>query len=127
MGLALFLSLLLSCASTSQPISGFQKITVFETFAIGSPAQKATWAATPRIRICATTEISILRVQRAIKYWEILGYDFDGIHMDYNIDCMTPQYGEIIITLPEGDMDDHHMAATRIYTKNTRCWWSIYG
>ena len=119
MGLALFLSLLLSCVSPPQPISGVQKITALNTFAIGAPAQKATWTITPRIRICATTGISILRVDRAVKYWEMLGYDFDGIYMDHNINCMEPQYGEIIITLPEGDMSDHHMAATRIYTKKS--------
>lgn len=32
---------------------------------------------------------------------------------------MEPRYGEIIITLPEGNMEDRHMAATRIYTENS--------
>ena len=46
----------------------------------------------------------------------MLGYEFDRVSMDYNINCMEPKYGEIIITLPEGNIDPDHIAATRIYT-----------
>ena len=116
--MGLLLGMLLSCFIPQQhSISGVKTIAVVETFTIGPPVQRATWQMNPRIRVCESTTLSMFRTQKAIKYWEKLGYDFDGVSIDYNIDCMRPRYGEIIITLPEGNIDSKHMAATRIYTE----------
>jgi len=57
------------------------------------------------------------RVQRAIRFWEMLGYEFDGVVVDPAVNCAEPRYGEIIITLPEGNMNPSHIGATRIYTE----------
>ena len=59
------------------------------------------------------------RVDAAVRYWERLGYEFKYAYKDFIIDCMNPRYGEIIITLPEGNFSAHHMASTRIYTSNS--------
>jgi hypothetical protein len=56
-------------------------------------------------------------MQKAIKYWEMLGYEFDSVLVDEGLNCMNPRYGEIIVTLPEGNINHHQMAATRIYTE----------
>ena len=89
-----------------------------EAFVIGKPVRKAVWETDPKVRVCASTKISMYRVENAIKYWERLGYNFKYSYKDYIIDCMEPRYGEIIVTLPEGDFSGHHMASTRIYTSN---------
>jgi hypothetical protein len=115
--MGLLLAVLLSCFVPQQQSSyAVKNISVVETFAVGAPTQKAAWKMKPAIRVCSSTKLSIIRVERAVKYWEILGYEFDGIGMDYNINCTQPKYGEIIITLPEGNIDPEHLAATRIYT-----------
>ena len=89
-----------------------------EAFVIGKPTRKAVWETEPKVRVCASTKISMYRVEAAVKYWEKLGYNFKYSYKDYIIDCMEPRYGEIIITLPEGGFSGHHMASTRIYTSN---------
>tara|TARA_R110002110_G_scaffold273521_4_gene488833 strand:- start:486 stop:1007 length:522 start_codon:yes stop_codon:yes gene_type:complete len=108
----------LSCFVPQQQASYTVKnISVVETFVVGPPTQKAAWKIEPTIRVCSSTKLSIHRIQKAVKYWEMLGYEFDGVRMDYNISCMHPNYGEIIVTLPEGNIDPEHIAATRIYTR----------
>jgi hypothetical protein len=115
--MGLFLIILLSCfVPQQQSPYTVKNISVVETFTVGPPTQKAVWKMKPTIRVCSSTKISFLRVQRAVKYWEMLGYEFDGVSMDYSINCMEPKHGEIIITLPEGNIDPDHIAATRIYT-----------
>lgn len=115
--MGLLLVIFLSCFTPQQQESyTFKTISVVETFALGRPQQKAEWKMKPTLRVCSATKLSITRIQRAVRYWEMLGYEFDGVNMDYNINCMEPKYGEIIITLPEGNIDSDHMAATRIYT-----------
>ena len=89
-----------------------------EAFVIGQPVKKYDWETTPKVRVCASTKLSMYRVENAIKYWEKLGYKFEYAYMDFIIDCMNPRYGEIIITLPENNFSAHHMAATRLYTSN---------
>jgi len=111
---------LLSCVSSTglQSISTSVPSPVIETFTIGKPVQKAEWDVKPNIRICASTELLISRVGRAVVYWERLGYKFDDIYKDYFSTCMSPKYGEIIITIPSTDFGSQHMASTRIYTSN---------
>lgn len=91
---------------------------IYDTFTIGPPVQRAKWHEDPRVRVCATSEIGIHRVSIAIKYWEMLGYDFDSITIDASLNCGAPRHGEIIITLPDSTVDPKHIASTRIYTEN---------
>ena len=96
-------------ASNEQPI---------EAFVVGKPIKQHDWETTPKVRVCASTTLSMYRVESSIKYWEKLGYEFQYAYMDFIIDCMNPRYGEIIVTLPENNFSAHHMASTRIYTSN---------
>ena len=89
-----------------------------ETFAVGKPKQKASWSMLPTVRICQSTEVPLYRVAQATRFWEMLGYRFDGIFTDQNPSCMNPKYGEIIITLPESGFSSEHIASTRLYTDN---------
>ncbi|MAH46311.1 hypothetical protein CMI37_10800 [Candidatus Pacearchaeota archaeon] len=116
--MGLFLALFLSCFSGDQPlILKVNDMAVIDTFALGPPVQKATWRESPNIRVCAATQVKMHRAQKALRYWEMLGYEFGSARIDEDIGCMHPRYGEIIITLPEGNIDNEHMAATRIYTE----------
>ena len=116
--MAWFIIFILSCSSFHQySVVDTNKIVVYETFVLGPPAQKATWKAPPRVRVCAATEIGVHRIETALKYWEMLGYDFDGVSMDHSLTCGTPRHGEIIVTLPQGEINPSHIAATRIYTE----------
>ena len=101
------LMLSLGIASDKKPV---------DAFVIGKPVKKADWETTPKVRVCASTELAMSRVDSAINYWEKLGYKFTYSYKDFAIDCMHPRYGEIIITLPENNFSSQHMAATRIYT-----------
>jgi len=49
----------------------------------------------------------------------MLGYRFDSVFVDVKLTCREPNYGEIIITLPEAGFKDRHIAATRIYTERS--------
>ena len=89
---------------------------VIDIFAVGNPQQKAKWKTSPTIRVCASTEVPMYRVQQAVRYWKAAGYDFQDIRRDPFSTCMNARPGEIIITLPETGFADSHMASTRIYT-----------
>ena len=118
MGIILFL---LSCISTGIHEDAILKInstSATDVFAIGSPAKKANWEKPPHVRVCAATEISISRLNRALSYWEKLGYDFGVVRKDHLSTCMNPRVGEIIVTLPEVGFSSNHMASTRITTDN---------
>jgi len=113
-----FLLLFLSCLGVQQyAMTNVNEITILDTFAVGRPMQKAVWKTKPIIKMCDSTGVTIFRTQKAIKYWEMLGYEVGDAYMGYSINCMEPRYGVIIITLPEGNIDDDHMAATKIYTE----------
>ena len=83
---------------------------------IGKPQQKAAWVHSPTIRVCTESGVSVSRTVHAMKYWEKMGYKFDGVVGDPFSMCMNPKFGEIIITLPEAGFLDTHMASTRLYT-----------
>ena len=87
-----------------------------EVFVVGSPRQSAEWTITPTVRVCNSSEVSVLRASQAARFWSILGYKFDGIFSDSSPACMNPRYGEILITLPESGFSNSHMASTRTYT-----------
>lgn len=85
-------------------------------FVIGDPVQKAQWKMSPSITVCGSTEVPLYRIHRAVRFWESLGYRFGDIRHDHYSMCMTPAYGEILITLPISGFNDSHMASTNIYT-----------
>ena len=87
-----------------------------EAFVVGKPTQTAQWQITPTIRVCTESGVSVSRTARALRYWEKLGYRFDGIAGDPFSMCSNPRFGEILITLPESGFKDIHMASTRLYT-----------
>ncbi len=111
---------LLSCAAPSEHEHEYPILKVSsgptEVFVIGPPQQKAHWSIEPSIRVCAAAEVSIYRVSQATRFWNVLGYKFDGIFSDSSPSCMNPRYGEILITLPETGFSGSHMASTRTYT-----------
>jgi len=112
---------LLSCISSTelQNIIYVSEQKPIDAFVIGKPIRKAEWETPPKVRVCASTQLTMYRVENAVKYWERLGYKFEYAYKDFIIDCMNPRYGEIIITLPEGGFSANHMAATRLYTSNS--------
>jgi len=87
-----------------------------QVVAIGKPQQSAAWTTHPRIRVCASTEISYSRISQAVRYWENAGYVFESVRKDPFSTCMNAHHGEIIVTIPETGFANHHMASTRIYT-----------
>jgi len=113
--------LLLSCIpSQDHAIVKVSGTRIADAFVVGPPVQKASWVVEPSVRVCANTKVNAFRARKAMQYWVRLGYRFDGIIVDPGISCSEPRYGEIVITLPEGNIKQEHMAATRIYTeKNT--------
>lgn len=117
------LLLLLSCLpsnNTAETANSFKApylvVDAYKAFAIGKPQRAYKWQMAPTIRVCLDTEVTKDRVKKAMRFWEPLGYKFDSIYMDYKIGCSEPLYGEIIITLPEGDIGSTNLAATRLYT-----------
>lgn len=118
MGIILFL---LSCVALTvheDAILKINNVNVTEVFVIGNPVKKANWEKPPNVRVCATTEVSISRLNRALNYWERLGYDFGIVRKDHLSTCMNPRVGEIIVTLPEAGFSSSHIASTRITTSN---------
>jgi hypothetical protein len=89
---------------------------VLDAFVAGKPQRTATWRVPPTIRVCTDSGVSVTRAARATRYWEKLGYTFDGILGDPFSMCMTPKFGEILITIPETGFMDTHMASTRLYS-----------
>ena len=112
---------ILSCTHLTafeSPILHVSAAAVDDVFTLGVPHQKAAWEFEPTIRLCASTEILLSRLKRAISYWEAAGYSFGEVTKDPLSTCMNARFGEIIITLPESGFRDEHMASTRIYTDN---------
>ena len=116
--MGLFLSLLLGCYTIyDHSLLQVSNSDNMEVAVIGPPTQKAEWKEPPSVKICAATKVSVLRMQTAIKYWEMLGYEFDHLSVDRSLTCMQPRHGEIIVTLPEGHIKKSRIAATRLYTE----------
>tara|TARA_Y100001963_G_scaffold9766_1_gene12470 strand:- start:4053 stop:4589 length:537 start_codon:yes stop_codon:yes gene_type:complete len=112
------IALWMACVTAHSPqTQTIQNITFMDSFAVGKPQQKAEWNSPPLIRICASTKVSVLRVQKAVSYWRMVGYEFDSIFLDHSLNCGEPRYGEIIVTLPTATTAPNHLASTRIYTE----------
>lgn len=118
MGIILLLLSFVGVVSHDLPLLRINNLTSTDVIAIGKPQQKYKWKDPPNIRICATSEVPLSRVDHAVRYWSRLGYDFGLVRKDYLSTCMNPRWGEIIITLPEAGFASSHMAATRLYTSN---------
>ena len=89
---------------------------VYDLRALGKPKQKYKWSVNPTLRVCEDSGVPMYRAARAVKYWEHLGYEFDGVFRGSFSTCMNPKFGEIVITIPEAGFSSDHMAATRLYT-----------
>lgn len=87
-----------------------------QVFAIGEPQKNSDWAVEPNVRVCHSTEISVFRVNQALRYWEKLGYKFGAVISDASPGCMNAKFGEILITLPESGFGAGQIASTKIYT-----------
>ena len=76
---------------------------------------EAYWAVKPVVKVCASIRISNGRVNNAIRYWQKLGYEFEGIVFeDTSMSCVGfPKFGEIIITIPDQTFDYKKIAITR--------------
>ena len=116
MGILFFLFSLVSVTTHEDANINTKVATTTEIFAVGEPEQKATWGAPPNVRVCASSEVSLSRIYRALSYWERLGYDFGIVRKDNLSTCMNPREGEIIVTLPEVGFSSTHMASTRLFT-----------
>lgn len=90
-----------------------------QEYTLLSKDRSNVWQMNPGVTVCGNSGVSMTRASKAIKYWEMLGYKFDYIRMDHQINCHTPRYGEIIITLPEQDFNfNEHLASTRTTISN---------
>lgn len=96
----------------SYPISG-----PVEAFVVGTPHKKADWETRPDIRVCADTGVDAFRMNRAVSFWEKLGYKFGSVIIDNSTTCMKAYYGEILVTLPDSSFKTSQIAATRIYSR----------
>ena len=77
------------------------------------------WIMNPGVTVCGNSGVSSVRISKAIKYWEKLGYKFDYVRFDYAINCHTPRFGEIMIMLPDQEFNfDNHLASTKITISN---------
>lgn len=114
--MALLLFLLCGFTVYGEPMREVLISHVYDAKVFGKPQQKHKWEMLPLVRVCADTGIPIGRVEKAVHYWEKLGYNFDGVYKSYAPLCSEPKYGEIVITIPESGFSSDHMAATRLYT-----------
>ena len=77
------------------------------------------WLMNPGVTVCGNSGVSSVRISKAVKYWERLGYTFNYVRIDHQINCHTPKYGEIIVTLPDQEFNfQNHLASTRITVSN---------
>lgn len=76
------------------------------------------WESPPIIRVCSDSSISTSRVRRAIDYWRKIGYEFRPTIFDEGTPaCVSsPNFGEIIITIPDQSFDFSKIAGTRCAT-----------
>ena len=82
--MGLLLLLLLNCVTGAdlQNIIYASEQKPIDAFVIGKPVRKAVWETPPKIRVCASTQLTMYRVENAVKYWERLGYEFKYSYKD---------------------------------------------
>ena len=73
------------------------------------------WLINPAVFVCDDLRISRSRVDRAIRYWQRLGYSFESINYNYTgRECHgMPSTGSIVITIPDQNFDASKLALTR--------------
>lgn len=116
MGIILLLMSCMGVVTHQDAILKINETFPVKAFALGAPVRKAAWKEPPNVRLCATSEVSLSRIYRALEYWSRIGYEFGIVRKDNFSMCMNPKMGEIIITLPESGFNNSHMASTRLYT-----------
>ncbi len=87
--------------------------------------QEGRWMLTPDILLCDNGPVTVSRVERAVRYWERLGYTFGAIRqaLPGNMDCATNEasHGTITIDIPSQSFNfGSHLGSTRAwrYTAN---------
>ncbi len=125
----LVLCLLLSIRSAQsetpeeyQVISPSEVVTLTEkrqedVFFKKKPFLSTYWKSTPALRICPDSGVSLARAQRAVSYWERLGYSIGPVIVDSGFDmtCFNGgRIGEITVMLVTSDINmENHLAITR--------------
>jgi predicted Zn-dependent protease len=82
------------------------------------PFIKSYWNDIPNVRLCLESGVTEARLQRAIRYWERLGYEIGQVFVDRgSYICMTGGVsGEITILLITSDIPmGSNIALTRTY------------
>jgi len=90
-----------------------------------TPIQEGEWIAIPDILLCPGAPVTITRVERAVKYWERLGYTFGSITqaLPGNMNCANSgaSYETITIDIPSQSFKfESHLGSTKAwrYTAN---------
>lgn len=98
---------------------------VCPTMAIGSdaPIQDGSWYFAPDILVCDRGPVTMKRVQRAVKYWEALGYTFGNIEQaapdHFGCAANKVPFNTIMIDIPsQGFKMGAHLGTTKTW-RNT--------
>jgi hypothetical protein len=100
----------------------------------GAPPQVATWSKAPKILVCQHAPISMVQAHSAKRFWERLGYEFQGVSKAGIVgdECSTDSpNGYILIHLVTKGvkLEETSLAQTRFYVdnlSNTIQWAVIY-
>jgi len=86
----------------------------------GPPIQNGAWEETPTVIVCASAPVKSERVQRAVDFWKILGYNIgeviDAEVGDFSCERDIVLYGDILI-----DVMDYN-SNSRAHLGTTRTW-----
>lgn len=93
---------------------------------VSSPELVGFWTSPPRIKICQRVNVKKSRIERAVRFWERLGYEFGEVYFDDGEwgsprGCI-PHPGEIAFLVPPQGMSfqasdgSTYMALTRMQT-----------
>ena len=82
------------------------------------------WAEAPNILICNNSGATEYRVNKAVSFWEALGYSFGTVTkaLKGNMSCATgePPYDTIMIDIPSQDFNfGTHLGTTKIWWNTT--------
>jgi len=86
----------------------------------GPPTKNGIWRETPTVIVCASAPVKSERVQRAVDFWKILGYNIgeviDAEVGDFSCERDIVLYGDILI-----DVMDYN-SNSRAHLGTTRTW-----
>ena len=82
-----------------------------------SPKAYYRWKEIPEVRVCKSAPVSRSRVEKALRFWRNLGYEFDGPFFDdESAWCIGERdIGVITIDIIGQDFKEPNMAMTRVY------------